>query len=182
MREKTLSADPAPAAVTAFEKYAPALHRYLLRRLRQPQDASDLAQEVFERFLRKKDRPEVVRNPLAYLFGIASHVVSEARYEEQTSRVTYDSSLADQLADAPDRDAPEDMAERMALQRDLLDACATLPKNHLLAVMLVEGEGMSYEQAAEASGFTKNTIATYLMHARAKLQLVLKDYREREGS
>jgi len=58
------------------------------------------------------------------------------------------------------------MAERLALQRDLLEACDTSPRNHLLAVMLVEGEGLSYEQAAKVSGFTKSTIATYLMHAR----------------
>lgn len=180
MREESSPAPLTAPVAAAFEKYAPALHRYLLRRLHRPQDASDLTQEIFERFLRKKDRPEVVRNPLAYLFGIASHVVSEARYAEQTNRITYDSALVDRLSEAMDHESPEALAERLTLQRDLLDACGSLPKNHLLAVMLVEGEGLSYEQAAAASGFTRNTIATYLMHARAKLQLILKDYRERK--
>jgi RNA polymerase sigma-70 factor (ECF subfamily) len=162
-------------SVSALEQYAPALQRYLLRRLRRPEDASDLTQEVFERFLRKRHRPEVVRNPLAYLFGIAAHVLSEARQTEQHNRLSYDSSLIEKL---PDAASP---AEQLDLQRDLLDACATLPKNHLLAIMLVEGQGLSYEQAAQVSGFTRTTIATYLMHARARLKLILKDYRDRKA-
>jgi len=165
-----------PAAATAFEQYGPALHRYLLRRLRRPEDVPDLTQEIFERFLKKKDRAELIRNPLAYLYGIASHVVSEAHYEEQQNRVTCDSELLTRLDDRFDSASPDQLAEQLGLQRDLLDALALLPRNHLLAVLLVEGQDMSYEEAAQASGFTRNTIATYLMHARAKLKLILQDY------
>jgi RNA polymerase sigma factor (sigma-70 family) len=173
---------PAGAAASAFAQYGSALHRYLLRRLRRPDDISDLTQDIFERFLKKRDRPEVIRNPLAYLFGIASNVVSETRYEEQHNLVTYDSELLDALSGSLHQTQPDDLAEQLGLQKDMLAALASLPENHLLAVLLVEGQGMSYEEAAHASGFTRNTIATYLMHARAKLKLALDEYWSREDS
>jgi RNA polymerase sigma-70 factor (ECF subfamily) len=165
-----------PSAGTAFEQYGPALHRYLLRRLRHPEDASDLTQEIFERFIKKKDRAELVRNPLAYLYGIASHVVSEAHYAAQQSRVICDSELLNRMEEGFDAAAPEQLADQLGLRRDLLDALSSLPRNHLLAVLLVEAQEMSYDEAARATGFTRNTIATYLMHARAKLKLILQDY------
>src|SRR5258705_7997608 len=165
-----------PSTGAAFEQYGPALHRYLLRRLRHPQDASDLTQEIFERFIKKKDRTELIRNPLAYLYGIASHVVSEAHYAAQQSRVTFDSELLVRMDEGFDAAAPDQLADRLGLRRDLLDALSSLPRNHLLAILLVKGEEMSYDEAACATGFTRNTIATYVMHARAKLKLILQDY------
>jgi len=165
-----------PLTAAAVKTYGSTLHRYLLRRLRRPEDVPDLTQEIFERFLKKKDRPEVIRNPLAYLFGIAAHVVSEARYAEAHSLVTYDSELADKMSEAMDHASPEALAEQLGMRRDILDACSALPQNHLLAVLLVAGHEMSYAEAAKATGFTRNTIATYVMHARAKLKLILEDY------
>jgi RNA polymerase sigma-19 factor, ECF subfamily len=172
----------APQADPGFEQYGPALHRYLLRRLRRPEEARDLTQEIFERFLKKKDRPEFIRNPLAYLYGIASHVVSEANYEEQQNRVTCNSDLLQHLDGRFDSATPDPLAEQLDMRRDLLAALSSLPRNHLLAVLLVEGEEMSYEEAARATGFTRNTIATYVMHARAKLKLMLQEYRAGKGA
>ncbi len=173
---------PAAPAPESFEQYGQALHRYLVRRLRRPEDAADLTQEIFERFLKKKDRPELIRNPLAYLYGIASHVISEARYAEQQSRITCDSALVARLSEAFDSATPDRMAEQLGMRRDLVEALSSLPRNHLLALLLVEVHDMSYEEAAQKSGFTRNTIATYLMHARARLKIVLQDYWARKDS
>jgi RNA polymerase sigma factor (sigma-70 family) len=165
----------------AFRKYETALHRYVLRRLQRPEDAPDVTQEIFERFM-KVDRTEAIRNPQAYLFGIASHVVSEARYHEEHNPVTYDSELANERSDAFDPGATDELADTLGMQRDLINALLTLPDAHLAAVLLVKGEGLSYEEAAQKAGFTEATIGTYLTHARAKLKLVLEDYWHNKGS
>lgn len=162
-------------AAAAFAKYEAALHRYVLRRLRRPADVRDLTQDIFERFM-KVDRAEAIRNPQAYLFGIASHVVAEARYEREHNLVTYDSALADKTAEAAGHAAPNELADTLGLQRDILDALLALPENHLAALLLVKSEGLSYEEAARAAGFTESTIGTYVTHARAKLKLLLEDY------
>src|SRR5688500_8747662 len=61
--------------------YRRELHRYLLRRLRRPQDLDDLTQEVYMRLLRM-DRMECIREPLAYLYSIAANVVADFTLSE----------------------------------------------------------------------------------------------------
>lgn len=162
-------------AAVAFQKYEGALHRYVLRRLRRPQAAPDITQDIFERFL-KVNRADAIRNPQAYLFGIAAHVLSEAHYHQQHDPVTYDSELLEKRTELAGGGSPDELTDKLAMQRDLLDALKALPDNHLIAVLLVKGEGLSYEEAARAAGFTESTIGTYVTHARAKLKLMLEDY------
>jgi RNA polymerase sigma factor (sigma-70 family) len=162
----------AQLSAAAFRKYAPALHRYVLRRLRQPQDAPDLTQAIFERFLQMQDT-ELVRNPQAYLFGIASHVVSEFRMREDKNLVTYDSQMVDQAAAGLAHAAPDTLAEQLNLQREMDRALARLSAAHRAVLLLVKRDGLSYEEAAAAMGLTVNTVATYVMEARAKMRGIL---------
>src|SRR5271154_7368567 len=97
-------------AGTAFRDYAGDLHRFLARGVAHAQDADDLAQEVFARLLRVRDA-DLVRNPLAYLLGIATHVVREFRQRKQHERVLFDSSVADDLCDNSEETAALGMAE-----------------------------------------------------------------------
>lgn len=177
MADAKAKASESPEALTeaSLERYASALDRWLSRRVPRAQDTADMVQEVFARFLRKKNRPEAIRNPFGYLLGFARNVLLESLRDEQHSPVVYDSELADIVGrELQDVSAGEPMGERE--RQILLDALADLPENYLIAIMLVDGKGMSYEEAAAASGFTKATIATYVMRARAALRLKLPDY------
>ena len=62
------------------------------------------------------------------------------------------------------------------MHEDILYAVSQLPQNYLTAWWFVDVEGMSYEEAARASGFARNTISVYVTNARAKLKLILQDY------
>lgn len=152
-----------------------------MRRVQRPEDVSDLTQEIFELFVRRKDRAEVVRNPLAYLFRIAFHVVGDSLSDDQKNPVTFDSELLSDFA-AEGRYSSGTEAEEIAVQDDVLKVLNELPESYLTALMLVEGQGMSYKEAAQVSGFTPNTIATYVMHGRAALKLALDDYWQGKGS
>src|SRR5687767_14622610 len=81
---------PTPPGQGAYERYAKALRHYLVRRVRRPEDVEDLTQEVFALFVRRKDQAQLIRNPLAYLFRIAFHVVGTALADEERSTVTLD--------------------------------------------------------------------------------------------
>src|SRR5580658_3103625 len=101
-------------AATAFRNHAVELQKYLARRVGHAQDANDLAQEVFARLLRIRDA-ELVRTPLAYLLGIATHVVREFRQRKQHEHVIYDSDLAEDLCDHAGEAAAQSMAEQIEL-------------------------------------------------------------------
>lgn len=165
---------------TLYAHYASALSRYLVRRVRRPEDVDDLTQEIFERFVKRKNRTELIRDPLAYLFRIAFHVVGEALADEQRQGVTFDPQQPIPGPDLHWRSSAED-AEELAVQEDIQQALAQLPKNHLTALMLVEGHGLSYKEAARVSGFSPSTIATYVMHGRAALKLALDDRQDARG-
>src|SRR5258708_32698907 len=119
------SSSMARLTAAAFQKYAPALHRYVLRRLRRPQDAPDLTQIIFERFL-EVEHVELIRNPQAYLFGIAANVVSEFRMREEQHLVTYDSQALEQVADSLEHASTDDLAEHLSLQCELKQAMSQL--------------------------------------------------------
>src|SRR5689334_12901015 len=85
--------------------YGPQLHRYISKRLRAGEDAQDLAQEVYLRLL--KHRTELIREPLAYVYTVASRVVGE-QHLRSDSRIVFDSELLDIVAEStaePDAEA-----------------------------------------------------------------------------
>ncbi len=168
----------APPVQAVYTRYAAALNRYLVRRVRRPEDVDDLTQEIFELFVRRKDRAEVVRNPLAYLFRIAFHAVGTALAEDERNPVIFDSRQTPQESGHETRGSSNEEAEELVAQDDVRHALAQLPENYLIALMLVEGQGMSYKEASRASGFSPSTIATYVMHGRAALKLALDGRRD----
>ena len=157
-----------------YGRYAAALNRYLVRRVRRPEDVDDLTQEIFELFVKRKDRSEVVHNPLAYLFRIAFHVVGTALADEQRQATVIDPkrTLTDTEVEA--RGTSNEDAEALIAPRDVQKALEQLPANYLTALMLVEGQGMSHKEAARVTGFTPGTIAAYVTHGRAALKLALE--------
>jgi len=144
--------------------------------LANAQDADDLAQEVFARLLRVRDA-DLVRNPLSYLLGIATHVVREFRQRKQHERVLYDSDLAEDLCEHLDEAAAQGMAEQIELHQRLDRALQQLPPAHQLVLLLVKRDGLSYAEAAGAAGLSVHTIEKYVVEARARLRVLLAETR-----
>jgi RNA polymerase sigma factor (sigma-70 family) len=157
-----------PFAASAFGRYAALLHRFLVRRLKDPESANDVAQEVFSRLARIK-QSEFVRKPQSYLFGIAFHVVREFRARVEQDRVTYDSEVLEQLAEHPTEVMRDELEERMNLRQQIEHALAQLPQAHRTVLLLCKRDGMTYEEAAQASGLSVHTVEKYLVQARAKM-------------
>lgn len=164
-----------------YGRYAAALNRYFVRRVRRREDVDDLTQEVFELFVKRKDRGEVVRNPLAYLFRIAFHVVGAALADENRQASVIDRMHTPTDAELEARGSSNEDAEALVAQRDVQKALEQLPASYLTALMLVEGQGMSYKEASRISGFTPSTIATYVTHGRAALKLALDGRHKGKG-
>jgi RNA polymerase sigma factor (sigma-70 family) len=161
-------------AGAAFRNHAGDLQRFLARRVAHAQDADDLAQEVFARLLRVRDA-DLVRNPLSYLLGIATHVVREFRQRKQHERVLYDSDLAENLCDHSGEAAAQSMAEQIELRQRLDRALQQLPPAHQLVLLLVKRDGLSYTEAASAAGLSVHTIEKYVVEARARLRVLLAE-------
>ena len=158
-------------AASIFRRYGPALRRYLLRRIRDGSEVADLSQEIFERFLRVQI-VDAVRHPQAYLFRIASHVVSDALFRDERSVVTYDSAAVEAAGEGIELAVPDD-SWRIGLAQELEQALAELPDMHRAVVLLAIRDGLSHKEVAEKTGLTVGTVGLYACEARARIRMSL---------
>jgi RNA polymerase sigma factor (sigma-70 family) len=163
-RRHNLNPDPAPGP--GFEQYLPALHRFLVRRLRSTQDARDLAQEVYLRLLRVAD-PKLVRQPLPYMYRIASNVAYEFRIHQQQDTVTFDTEAMEQLSEHPSTIQPDELSDRISLERQIAAVLNELPPLQRAVLLMQKRDGMSYEEIAGRLSISVHTVEKYLFRALA---------------
>lgn len=161
-------------AESIFRTHTRDLQRFLLRRVGQAPDADDLAQEVFARLLRVQN-VDLVRKPLAYLLGIAAHVVREFRQRKQHDVVLFDSEVTDEMNASPQQVTAQDLAEQLDLQTRLERAFLQLPPTHRLVLLLVKRDGLSYVEAAKTANLSVHTVEKYVVEGRAMLRVILAD-------
>lgn len=125
--------------LTAIEQeHGRALRRFLSRRLRHASvDAADLFQEIFLRLLRVKDHGSI-RNPRAYLYTVASHVLHQHSLKRASDRlavgmIASDESVVESQSDAAD---PADEVELQQTIANFGDALESLsPRAYAALVM-----------------------------------------------
>ncbi len=167
--------DGAPLA-GAFAEYSAELHRYLARRIVRPEDADDLAQEVFLRLMRV-EKPERVRKPVAYLFSVAAHLIREfkLRAGKEQEHLTYDSDTAERAGETLAGSPTDELTDRLNLEKQLLRSLNRLPQSHCTVLLLVKRDGLSHEEAARATGYSVHTIERYVIEATAKMAAMAWD-------
>jgi len=157
---------PGPAAPEHTEPdYSPRLHRYLMRQLRNHDDASELVQEAYVRYLQIPDAT-AVRQPSAYLFRIALNLISEWRLRRDRSVVTYDSELAERRSLAAADGAP-DAVEQLTTQERLEKVLEQVPLRYRQVLLMSKCDGLSNVQIAERMNITPETVVRYLVRAVA---------------
>lgn len=150
-------------AQDAFSHYHRALHAYLVRRLSNAEDARDAMQEVFFRLLRV-ERTDLVRNPQAYLYGIASHVVREFRMRAQRERAAFESS------EPPRHSSMDELGEGVGMERDVEVALAQLSHVELRILIYERRDGLSIGEIASKTGLSVHTVKKYLFRALARVR------------
>lgn len=144
------------------------LRRFLRKRLHDPQQADDVMQEVFSRLVRVH-RPEFVKKPHSYLFGIAFHVIREMRLQEDQDVVKFDSLAVEEAGEHPSHVVPDELSDQLNVQAQVQRALAALPDIHRALVLMCKRDGMTYDEAAAATGISVHMVEKYLIQARVKL-------------
>jgi RNA polymerase sigma-70 factor (ECF subfamily) len=151
------------------------LRRFLASRLGgRSADVPDLMQEIFLRLLRIKDH-EAIRNPQAYLFTVASHVLHQHTLQRSAAPELMDpldvaSELpADTVADPADELDVEQRLERLG--RDLVRIS---PRAYATLVMY-RCEGMTLAEIGKRLGVSHVMVRKYLSRAIAYCDQRLED-------
>jgi RNA polymerase sigma factor (sigma-70 family) len=145
------------------------LFQFLRRRVRSSVDVQDLAQETYLRLLRAGDLSHV-RNPLAYLLQVASHVALEWGNQQPRS----DSMVVlgeDMLVD---RQLPELELDARLLQQRLEEALASVsPMMRAVLLLRLRDERSNQEIAAELQ-ITDRQVRRYLARGYERLHLAIE--------
>ncbi len=141
------------------------LTRFLERRVPTRADAQDLAQEVYLRLLRA-EQLDLVAEPHAYLYRVASNVAAEWRMRARQSR-PHSANELDQLVELA---TPETLVDD-ALDQARLDAGLKGLAPMVRSVLYLKlRDGMTHEQIARHLGITSRMVRRFLTTGYAELR------------
>ncbi len=171
-----MAEDPKHAFLAALEQaHGQQLRRFLSARLRNAAaDTPDLMQEIYLRLLRLKDH-EAIRNPQAYVFTIANHVLQQHTLHQSAALDSI--SLMDtspNLQAKPETDPATQVEMEQAfeqLERSLLKLS---PKAYV-TLMLSRCEGMQLKEIGERLGVSRAMAAKYLAKALTHVRQQLRE-------
>lgn len=145
--------------------------RHVVARLGVAQEAvEDAAQEVFMVFFQRADAFEQRGHTRGLLYGIARRVAKRHRDRAATRR------RGTPLKVAPrDVDLEHDTDQRR-MARVVRDVLTTMDEGKRLALVLIDVEGMTIAEAAEAQGQNPNTIYSRLRAARTEVRAAVEHH------
>jgi len=146
-----------------YSRYFQRIYRYCLKRVGDPHEAEELAQEAFTRAFCAMPRLDGERRFYPWVTVIASRlcVDTHRRLSRTTPAEVIDLGAVDGGQDAIVDEADLDLL-RAALDR--------LHPRHREVLRLREQEGWSYQHIAEHFGITLGAVETLLFRARRALQ------------
>jgi RNA polymerase sigma-70 factor, ECF subfamily len=154
-----------------FDRHAPAIHRYVERRL-GPDAADDLVAEVFLiAFQRRAIFAAAGVGARPWLYGIATNLIRRRRRDEIRLLRAIAHSWPDPAAE-PMADQVTGRVAAQAVRSQLASALARLPRSQRDVLLLV-ASGLSYDETAEALGVPLGTVASRLARARRKVRAEL---------
>jgi len=175
----------------AFERltlpFLPDVARFARSLTRDPSRADDLVQETYLQALRGWHTFHAGADPKRWLFTVCRHTFlrseeREARYVEAPEDDPELESLATALAhSAAQRTGAAEALDRMDLGPAIADALSKLPPHYRVAVVLVDVEEHSYDEAADVLGVALGTVRSRLFRGRRLLQDLLFEHARDAG-
>ncbi|WP_129781998.1 RNA polymerase sigma factor [Peristeroidobacter soli] len=162
--------DPPSFAAEVQKLYGADLFFFLLSRLRNEQDAKDVAQEIYLRLLRL-GQGELVRDPHAYVYFVASQVLAQFRMRARHSPLIYDSTLPKDRVRPPTDIGRDGAADRWMALAEIEELLSELPQMHRKVFLMRKIDELSWAQIAERLSISVHTVKKYLCEANARISV-----------
>ena len=163
--------EPGSGDAGPLPHYESALRTFFSRRLSSRQEIDDLVQETFARLLTSREHRDV-QFPVAYLFRIASNLLTDHRRRETRRRGDVEIDGDDQrLAVAPEQEDRRHLAD---LQRRLDCALALLPGRCREVFVMRRFRNMTTPEIADALGISHRMVQKHMTRAMLHVYLSLR--------
>ncbi|MER7244563.1 sigma-70 family RNA polymerase sigma factor [Kribbella sp. NPDC000426] len=163
-----------------FDRHAPAIHRYIARRLGTG-EADDLVGQTFLIAFERRDRFDESSGVLPWLYGIATNLIRRRRRDEIRQYRAYSRSDAGTASAEADTLSAEvaDRVDAETTSRALAGVLAGLRQTDRDVLLLYAWEDLSYPEIAAALKIPAGTVASRLHRARRVLRAALgPDFQE----
>ncbi len=179
-----------PAFRELVEKYQGRLVGILTHLVSDRETAQDLAQDVFLRVYRARERYVPTAKFSTWLFTITHNVASNSlRKSSRRKEINLVSSPSgsmpvrplEMMAKEKSGLMPARQLLKTEMQNVMLAAIEQLGERQRIATMLSKFEGMSYLEIGETMGLTTQAVKSLLSRARNNLKDILKPYLESGG-
>jgi RNA polymerase sigma-70 factor (ECF subfamily) len=170
------SLEGAPEACEALvRRYERPIYNLIVRLVRDPATAEDLAQDTFLKMFRALDTYDSRYRFSSWLFRIAHNTavdyLRQRRLLIASPTVDEDGEEHDPVDRLADTDGPS--PERQVLRQELVaaldEAIDRLRPDYRAAVVLRYQEGLDYQEIAQVMDLPLGTVKTYLHRARREL-------------
>lgn len=150
-------------------EYRRSLYYFVLRRVGNPDEAEDIAQQALVEAAQHIDRFRGEAEITTWVHGIALNLARNHLSRSPQRRMLFESDEVLEESESPNSDPCDQAIQRQALVH-LSEALSGLPEGSVRALMLVAVDGLSYEEAAAELGVPIGTIRSRVSRARAEVR------------
>ena len=170
------------------------MFNFILRRVRSPEDAEDILQDVFYQLVTSYSVTEPIEKLTSWLFTVARNkIIDWYRKRRPASSLSqtianpdgeHDASLPLNLEDIlfDPAESPDQAYARSVVWTKLADALDELPDNQRQVFVMHELEGKSFKEIAELTGEPVNTLLSRKRYAvlflRDRLQELYSEFEQ----
>ena len=141
--------------------YADNVYRFIVKNIRNEEDARDIVQTAFEKMWRNRDTVENDKSK-SFLFTVAYNQMID--HIRKNKRITLKEDFSEQ-AGVYEMRTTQNNAKKM-----LHEALGKLNETQRSLVMLKDYEGYSYEEIGKITGLNESQVKVYLHRARVTLR------------
>ncbi len=161
-------------------RYQHKVVKLVLRYVRDPAEAEDIAQEAFIKAYRALPRFRGDSAFYTWLYRIAINTAKNVLASRGRSPIRYEVDRADDddydvVANLKDTATPEALALTEEIRSTVTAAIDALPEDLRTAIQLRELEGLSYEEIAAAMECPVGTVRSRIFRAREAIDARLRD-------
>jgi RNA polymerase sigma-70 factor (ECF subfamily) len=162
-------------------KYQHKVVKLVMRYLRNPADAEDVAQEAFVKAYRALPQFRGDSAFYTWLYRIAINTAKNALAARERNPVSYELDLqgndesSNMVSRLKDPETPEGLALTEEIRDTVNHAISELPEDLRTAIVLRELEGMSYEEIAASMDCPVGTVRSRIFRAREAIDRRLRE-------
>jgi RNA polymerase sigma-70 factor, ECF subfamily len=162
-------------------KYQHKVVKLVLRYVRNPAEAEDIAQEAFIKAYRALPQFRGDSAFYTWMYRIAINTAKNSLASRDRSPIAYDLDLTDPeeshsvQTKLQDPDTPEGMALTEEIRQIVNSAIEALPEELKTAIVLRELDGLSYEEIAAAMECPVGTVRSRIFRAREAIDKRLRE-------